>query len=405
MNLQTRRNSNRYFLGLLLTAFVLVALTVLSFRGTPAQAVVSEANDETGASQMPTTLFLPVMYGSLYPAPTSLASSTAMPAGSDMYTWTLNWDAATTPAGASYTIFESNSPDMDPILNTYTSSTNSLIVNQPASTSNIFYYTVKLTDSQSVESAPIKVVGAYHDNFLTPSGWEIRRQDFDDTENVLSYQFDNLKMHVRGRWDYFIASPLAEAPPPPYRISTLVKFEGAGNLNAYGIIFGGDWNGGQCPSVFPPTRSGLADGVEYDVLPPIGVRAPDAPSVFDNCLNNYYRLQLLWKDGGPRMLAQYKKIDFHDDNNEGRGQTTYIDGTQFTVSSGSANEWNEWSIEVYPDGTILTFSGDERINTVKIDTDYINRPYFGFYASSNEYPGADPLWNYLTVEPIEPMSE
>ncbi|MEM8860009.1 MAG: hypothetical protein AAGD96_16895 [Chloroflexota bacterium] len=420
MNKQTRKNNSQYFLGLLLFAFTLIALTAFSFESSPAQAQssqdiaepASQDSDTLSATVAMTTpanaLYFPFMHGAPFAEPTSLTASRplAVGDGSNNYTWQLTWDASTEAEDVSYVIYESQSPDMEPLTSVNSSPTNSFNVTRPATTSNIYYYAVKVDDAKADESDPIRVVNAYRDDFDSPTTWEIRRQDFDDTNNVQSYQADNFKMHVRGRWDYFISSPLAEAPAPPYRISTLVKFDGPGNLNAYGLIFGGDWNGGACPSVFPPANDrSFADGVEYDVLPPIGVRAPDAPTVTDNCLNRYYRLHLLWKDGGSKMLAQLKKIDFHDDNNEGRGGSAYIDGAEFRVSSGNANTWNEWSLEVYPDGTVLTFAGDERINSVQIDPVYLNQPYFGTFAASNEYPGADPLYHYFLVEPIEPLSQ
>lgn len=401
MKYQMQKNNGRYFLALLLSSFMVLAVVTFVNKESHAQT------DEVDASE-PTTgsiLFLPYVFSGPNLAPENFVSSRPASNGAGQFSWQLTWDNSGVPSGTTYLITESNNPDMEPVLNTYTATGNSYTVTQSPSTSNTYYYTVQVNSDQALVSEPIKVVGAYRDDFDLPTTWQIRRQDFDDTNNVLSYQADNLKMHVRGRWDYFVTSPLAEAPEPPYRISTLVRFDGAGNLNAYGIIFGGDWNGGECPSIFPPTRATAADNSEYDVLP-AGVRAPsnDGPNVVDNCLNNYYRLHLLWKDGGPTMLGRFKKIDYHDSNNEGRGQITALNGAELKVSSGSANDWNEWSLEVYPDGTILLFSGEERIRTFQTDPQYINRPYFGLYASSNEYPGADPLWHYFSVEPIEEMS-
>ncbi|MFT5193073.1 MAG: hypothetical protein ACI9EW_000457 [Cellvibrionaceae bacterium] len=354
------------------------------------------------------TLYLPIIWGPPLPAPSQVRVSRPVQNGAN-YTWNLTWNFTNEPTGASYTIFESNSPDMNPILSTYSSTTRSKVISHPPGIKNTFYYAVKLKDLNTKTSAPIKQVSAYRDDFNTPSGWAIRRQDFDDTQNVMSYVDGRLKMHVQGRWDYFITSPLAETPAPPYRISTRVKFDGPGNLNTYGIIFGGDNNGGACPTIFPPTgRAAASDDnaqAEYDVLP-IGVRAPvqsyDIANVNDNCLNYYFRMMFLWKDGFGKMLAELKEIYYHDDNNSGRGQALFGDGfLDWNVSSDSANDWNDWAIEVYPNGELKIFSGLVRVGEIQTDKSFlINGTAFGLWASTDEYPGSDPLYEYILVEPI-----
>lgn len=357
----------------------------------------AESQEEPAATNI---MFMPIISG----ATINSADASLSRNGHDgnTYKYTLKWTKENAPEGITYTIKESRNPNMDPVTKTYSSDINALKLALPASTNNVYYYTVQADSVNASVSEPFKVVGAYRDDFDANTGWDIRRQDFDDTENVMSYQDGHLKMHVRGRWDYFITSPLAEAPEPPYRISTSVKFDGPGNLNTYGLIFGADHNGKTCPSIFPPAgrAANVGGSAEYDILPTT-VRAPQAASnVEDNCLNHYYRMMFLWKDGFDQMHGQFKQINYHDDNNSGRGDA--LSGTlELKVSSGSANEWNDWSIEVYPDGQIFVYGGADRVWSVNSGGAYINEPYFGFWASTDEYPGSDPLWDYLLIEPLD----
>ncbi|MFK7804027.1 MAG: hypothetical protein AB8G95_20500 [Anaerolineae bacterium] len=355
------------------------------------------------------TLSLPLMFGAPIAAPDVTISRPT--ASGPNYVWNLTWNQSEEPDGATYTVFESTSPDMIPILKQFTVSSRAATITRPATTDNIYYYSVRLNHPNAKSSDPIRVVSAYRDDFNDPSsGWATRRQDFDETDNVMTYENGNLKMHVRGRWDYFITSSLAEAPAPPYRITTRVKFDGPGNLNTYGLIFGGDNNGGACPTIFASAGRSvepLPGDAEFDVFDaiPDGVRAPSAANnTIDNCLNSYFRMMFLWKDGFGEMHAELKEIYFHTDNNSGRGfPLSGDDFLELPVSSRSANDWNEWSAEVYPDGTVIIYSGVDRVYQNQTDKEFlINGTAFGLWASTDEYPGSDPLYDYILVEPIGP---
>jgi len=347
------------------------------------------------------------MFGSPIAAPDVTISRPA--ASGPNYAWNLTWSQSEEPAGATYTVFESNSPDMNPILKQFTVSSRAATITRPATTNHIYYYTVRLNHPNAKSSDPIRVVSAYRDDFNDPStGWATRRQDFDETDNLMTYENGTLKMHVRGRWDYFITSPLAEAPTPPYRITTRVKFDGPGNLNTYGIIFGGDNNGGTCPSIFPPAGRSvepLPGQAEFDIIDalPNGVRAPSAVNnIDDNCLNSYFRMMFLWKDGFQYMHGELKEIYYHTDNNSGRGfALSGEDFLELPVSSMFSNVWIEWLVEVNPDGNVMVFSGEDRVYLNQTDKEFlINGPAFGLWASTDEYPGSDPLYDYILVEPL-----
>ncbi len=389
-----RLTNNQRRLNFLLPAMLLLLLAALT-------ATPDVQSQDEGEAENAFALYMPFVSR----APVNISSATfyrgAKVGGN--HEVQLVWAPENATPGTVYTINRSHSPSMNPVEQTYTSETASINVQLIPSTNNVHYFTVQ-SDSENAEpSEVIRIVGPYRDDFSTNSGWDIRRQDFDDTQNVMSYVDGKLKMHVQGRWDYFVTSPLAPAPEPPYRISTLVKFDGPGNLNTYGIIFGGDYLGGACPTIFPPVDALSTERVgtekEIDVIPD-GVRAPDSPfNVVDNCLNHYYRTMFLWKDGFTHMHGLVKQIDYHDEKNSGRGEPL-SPVLELPVSSGSANDWNEWAIEVYPDGIIKILSGEDVVYTKQTDKRLIYEPYFGLWASTDEYPGSDPLWDYIVVEPI-----
>lgn len=325
------------------------------------------------------------------------------------YGWALSWDAGPGTESLSFDVEESRDATFGSGVTTYTANGNSLVIRQPASTDNVFYYRVRLANFPNGEySDVLRVIGAYRDDFETETGdWEMRREDFDDTENVMSYTDGNLKMHVRGRWDYMITSPLRPAPDMPYRIKTRVKFDGPGNLNTYGVVFNGDWTGQTCPSIFPDSRlsdQGTSTLVEYEIAPTAddALRPRSLSNVDDNCFNAYYRNILLWFTGAGEMRSSFKRIQYHDDNNSGRGDFLQRNGDWKNISlqSGDANGWNEWTWEVYPNGEIHLYSGTD-LKYVARDNEavYTNR-FFGLWASTDEYPGSDPLYDYLLVEPI-----
>ena len=176
-----------------------------------------------------------------------------------------------------------------------------------------------------------------------------------------------------------IASPLAPAPTPPYRIETRVKFAGPASRNTYGIVFGGDWDGATCR----PSKI-----------------ASDAGN--HSCLNQYYRAMLLWYTGENRMKMSLKRIDSHNRKNSGVGGNILQDWTGVDLPA-SANDWQIWQLEVYPDGTIKLFN-DGKLVTQANDPTFIDQPYWGLWASTDISLGSDPLFDYVLVEPL-PISE
>ena len=351
----------------------------------------------TASAEPPTkTYYLPITMRSLV-EPTLQVSD---PTGNEQ--WTTSWNAIDGATG--YTLQESRSADFSTILNQGDVTALSVALLRVPSANNVYYYRVRAfaPGATSNWSNVVKVVGTYYDDFSGGTGeWTTRRQDQDDVTNEIHHVDGSyLKMWVRGRWDYMLSSPLHEAPPPPYRIETRVKFEGVGNLNTYGMIWGGDWNGLPCPAAgrsttIPETMIAPTSDIVYSN---ITGRAPQ--NFNDNCFQTYYRTIMLWQGPGNEMKFQWKRVEYHDDNNHGKG-TDLMAWQNIQLQSGDSLGWNDWAVEVYADGTMKLFSGTNLVATVQ-DTSYINQPYFGFFASTDEYPGSDPLWDYIRITRITP---
>ena len=326
-------------------------------------------------------LYLPFLTSPIEP-PELTGISRPSPHG-DEFEWQVDWVTANDQTN--YELQEATDPRFTQNVSYYLTSQSGQNISHPASIDNQFYYRVRVVDGVgSGWSNVMSVVSAYRDEFEdSASGWEIRRQDADDTQNELSYEDGRLKLWVRGRWDYMIASPLAPAPEPPYRISFRVKFAGPANRNSYGLVYGGDANGEEC----------LVE--DASAAPPNGNQI-----VTQNCLNHYYRASMLWFSGADEMKLQVKQIDFHNGKNEGRGSETLKNWDSVRLSADSANDWVEWHVEVYPDGRQKLYSGNTLIMDA-VDDSYINDSYWGFMAATDAMIGSDPLLDWVLVEPLE----
>lgn len=359
----------------------------------------------TVVEQTDSLVYMPLM---MFPGIAPETSASAIAASGTNYQWTVSWTSEM--SSGPYEIEESQDADFSTILSTRSVTTLSQSYTHAPSNNNTYYYRVRWVGGASSDwSNIVSVVNAYRDDFdNSTSGWLKVRQDLDDTQNELSYTAAGyLKMWVRGRWDYFVSSPLKPTPAGDYSLSSRVKYDGAGNLNTYGFIVGADWNGDQCPTLIAnpnPTSSvnsaeifldpseqeeshifGGSDGgarVEMDV---------------DNCFNHYYRVMLMWFGSGSLYKLQVKRIDFHESpKNSGRGPELLF----FDVPIGDQNDWNDWRLEVRRStGDFALFSNGTQVATWN-DSTFINDVWWGLWASTDEYPGSDPLYDYVEVKPL-----
>ncbi len=325
--------------------------------------VVTEIISETVGG----TVYLPLIAKS--PRPPTL-NPVSHPSSSNTWTVSWSWDGIGVP---DYVLQESQSADFGSAITYDMGSATSKLISHVPSFNNRYYYRVQVVVNgiASGWSGVRSVAGGYEDSFnSSSSGWAIRRQDTDDINNGSWYENGGFVLSIGGRWDYAIASPLAVAPSPPYRISTRVKWlENPDNLHSYGLIFGGDWNGQACPN---------AD--------------------YSSCFNHYYRLNVVWHGPDTSMLVQLKRIDYHDPDSNAGGGVTLID--YFDAAVKPQNEGNVWMIEVQANGTIKLYVNGNLLRTVT-DSTYVNNPYFGVFASSNEYLGSRPWFDWYKVEGVD----
>ncbi|MEJ2750960.1 MAG: hypothetical protein P8183_24090, partial [Anaerolineae bacterium] len=241
--------------------------------------------------------------------------------------WTVSWTDIN-ETGASYELQEYSDASFASPTTIDAGSSLTHLISHAASVNNYYCYRVraKVNGVYSGWSNTDCTYGNYYDSMgNSSSGWFIRRQDTDDTNNSSYYQNGTYVIKIGGRWDYAIGSSMVPAPASSYRLETSVKLiDGVDNLQTYGIVFGGDWNGQPCPN-----------------------------SDYSSCFNHYYRLQVIWYGSTNKMRIDLKRIDYHDENNVGRGHVKLIDFKDVHV--GNPSGWNKWTIDVSSNGTIKVY--------------------------------------------------
>lgn len=305
-----------------------------------------------------TQMYFPIVF---QPVPAPVLNSIPGPSSSNQ--WTVSW-ADINVSGAVYELQEYGNTSFAAPTTFNAGSSLSQLISHGASTNNRYCYRVraKVNEVFSGWSNVHCTYGNYSDGFSSPSGWSIRRQDSDDTQNSTYYQDGKFVIKIGGRWDYAIAAPMVPAPAGSYKIETAVRLsDGIDNLHTYGIVFGGDWNGQPCPV---------------------------------NCFNHYYRLQVIWSGSSNQLGVDLKRIDYHDSNNIGRGFKKLIEFRDVNVPDPSG--WNKWTIIVQTDGLISVYVNDKYVGG-GVDTTYINDRYFGGFAAANEYSGTAAQFDWFNV--------
>ncbi len=315
-----------------------------------------------------TLTYMPVFRKDL-PPPTLLAIP--FPTTSNQWTVSWTWNRDDVP---DYELQESQSADFASAVTYDMGTSTSKLIDHSGTFNHEYYYRVRVSAGGATSgwSAPRSLIGYFDPFSSSSSGWAIRRQDTDDTDNDSWYQDGMFVLEVGGRWDYALASPLAPAPALPYRIKTNVWLHEPDNLNSYGIIFGGDWDGRTCPN---------AD--------------------YSSCFNHYYRLNVIWHGAPDSYWVQLKRIDYHtEDTNAGKGVTLWGYEDVEVGEGHDPDGWNEWTIDVRADGYIAVYVNGNFVFAVRDDT-YVKNPYFGVFASADEYCCARPFFGSYSIEPLE----
>jgi hypothetical protein len=188
----------------------------------------------------------------------------------------------------------------------------------------------------------------------------------------------NFIIVVADRWDWMIASPLQAAPEPPYVVEYRARVHDASNLVSGGTVFGGDWNFDDCPEF----------GNVYQT---------------DNCFNHFYNFnyihygamkllfeqvdELLWCPGcgGSPIKRLGDKSNWRE-----------IDPI---FGNSSARDWHTYRVEVRNDGLYLSIDGE--FEGQFGSPAYVNDPFFGVFASTDEYKPSIWFYDYFTVTPLD----
>jgi hypothetical protein len=319
------------------------------------------------------------------PGPVTLAAGEPNGANS----WQLTWTSSLGATG--YEIHESNDPGFATTTPYVVGPVTSLTLTKALSPNNVYYYRVRSLVGQKVGpwSNVDVVVGGYRDDFNDPNtGWSLRRSTY--REEVFGFYEDGkYVMQVLDRWDWGLASPLRPAPRVPYVIDFEMRIVAPANLLSAGMVFGGDWNGQNCPP-----------GLSYDEW-----------YKHENCFNHFYNTNTIFF-GDLKML--FERVDelvwCPDCDGSPMKRLGDIDPSNEKVLKDIDSEgWNRYRVEVRQD-SIKIFASKrgatpvfqyEYKDTGDGEMNWINEPYFGVFASTDEYNNSTWRFEYFEVAPLD----
>ncbi|MCP4359307.1 MAG: hypothetical protein GY796_14940 [Chloroflexi bacterium] len=339
--------------------------------------------------------FLPVLRFD-EPLPPVIITPTATRPNSNN-NWVITWTDQYTELIASYDLQESQDPDFATGVTTY--QLDRLVTSQrfnmhDPSPYNVYYYRLRsrnIPGDVSAWSTPIKVISAYYDEFDDNStGWDRRRVTHID-ETIAWYEIDVsqdkdwLIVQSLDSWDWVIASPLMPAPEVPYKIEYDSKHANLGNLVSHGAAYGADWNGDLCPD--PSTVEGWYEHTA--------------------CFNHFYNTNTIWF-GDLKLL--FERVDYLEWRPQDGGSpmkrgsdSGYFDGGGWflipRIPHTDANDWNSWRIEVRETG--MKFYANGRLYATSDDTRWIHDPYFGIFASTDEYSNSTARIEFFKITPLD----
>jgi hypothetical protein len=353
----------------------------------------SRADSSVSASVLLTTmvgsykLYLPLINVPLPPPSVPVLSATRPNSAND---WHMNWTISDNSSLTGYELQQSQDATFATGVTTYSpagSATSQLIDTVQASANNVYYYRIRALRSGQMSdwSNVVKVVGAYYDEFTSnQTGWSgpslkegLRRLTFIEEIDSWYEIGEWLILRVEDSWDWAIASPLMPAPQPPYAIEFRSKPANLGNLVSHGVVFGADWTGAPCP----------------DWSTVLGVYA------HDNCFNHFYNTNLIWSSDTDLTLL-WERIDtLVWCPNCGGSPLKRLGHTQVVNFHPDASDWNDYRVEVRSSEIKFYLNGDLRYTYS--DTRWINEPYFGVFASADEYSNSTWRWEYYKITPLD----
>lgn len=330
-------------------------------------------------------LFFPVIFT---PLPIPSLSATRPNSAND---WQMNWTISGSGGPLTgYELQQSQDATFATGVTTYSpagSATSQLINTVQASANNVYYYRIRALKSglTSGWSNVVKVVGAYYDEFTSnQTGWSgpslkdaLRRLTFIEKTDSWYENGQWLIVRVEDSWDWAIASPMMPAPEPPYVIEFRSKPANLGNLVSHGVVFGGDWTGASCP-----------DWSTY-----LGVYA------HQNCFNHFYNANLIWSSDTDLTLL-WERIDTLVWCPNCGGSPLKRLGDIYAIGfHPNASDWNNYRIEVRESDIKFYLNGS--LKYTYNDTRWIDEPYFGVFASADEYSNSTWRWEYYKITPLD----
>lgn len=326
--------------------------------------------------------FVPFTIYGLQPEPGPVTLTAGRPNSNNV--WSLSW--TTSPGASGYEIHESNDPAFAAATPSVVGPVTSIDIAKNPSPSNVYYYRIRSLVGQKVGpwSNVVSVVGGYYDDFEnTSTGWSMRRSTYRERVNGF-YENGKYVMQVLDRWDWGISSPLKPAPRVPYAIDFEARIVAPANLLSFGMVFGGDWNGQTCPP-----------GLSYDEW-----------YRHTNCFNHFYNTNSIFY--GPLKLL-FERVDRLEwcPNCGGSPMKRLgdidVNGTR-DFSNIDPEGWNHYRIEVRQDSIRIYAAARGQAPVFQYeydDTRWINDPYFGFFASTDEYNNSTWRFEYVQAMPLD----
>lgn len=334
-------------------------------------------------AEVTTFAFLPLTTFGLAPLPGQVTLTVGEPNG--LNAWVASWTADANATG--YELQEAHSQDFSDAQTIDAGMLTEMTLQRTPSPTNVYFYRVRgvVGESAGPWSNVAQVIGGFRDDFEDPnSGWSMRRTTY--IEEVHGrYQDGYFVLDVNDRWDWGIASPGMPAPRLPYVIDFYGMIDdGGANLWSFGAVFGGDWPAENCP------MSTSTDGWYKH----------------GDCFNHFYNTNTIFY--GPLKLL-FERVDYLEWCLQCGGSPLkrlgdINPGSIKTLKLVDPTGWNHYRIEVRED-IIRIYAAklgfEPELQYTYRDTRYVGDPYFGLFASTDEYTNGIWWFDNFQVMPLD----
>lgn len=284
--------------------------------------------------------------------------------------WTVSWDSAVNVTY--YELQESHKADFSSGVQSYNVGTATSKDFQPSfTTDNVYYYRVRVV----VNSVPgqwsdtVPVIGGYEDSFgSSGTGWTMRRTDTPNYNIFYRSDADQLQIEVFNGEDYVLAAPMAPAVARDYEIKFEAKLIDPADRHAYGLAFGGNWDGTTtCPN-----------------------------NDYSSCFTKYYQLLVEYQSDNGNPYLEFKLKWVNEESSNQPPDKTLIDWTKVTAAGPA--DWNTWTVKVDADGDLKVLLGDTQVGSVRHDEMPSNLgSYFGLMVQTKSNGSAKARFQVIQV--------